>query len=363
VETIMATRNQVLDLALRGMSYEEIGLALRLSPGLAYLVATGIPADGSVSLSPEDRQRPGLLPHSTQHLSNPPVHAPSSAKAVHEWMRDMAGSDGQMLVVARRSGSQALSSDAGREGTAEERGDGGAGKEPSPDVLSVLGEEHKEIQSVLQELSSLRGRRDGAGPKDHSRRESLAGMVVERLSAHEAAEARLFWPAVADTIDGGQSIAAMARAQEKEGKRVLEQVRRAGADDERFDVLVEKLSDLVRKHIAFEDAVFVKVRDQLSEENRRQLGGRLQGILDTVATRPHLDTVATRPHLDTVATRPHLDTVATRPHPHVPSEAGLLHATTPAVAAVDRQRDQMGGRTAERQGGSESGTGKGSHEP
>lgn len=349
----MATKNQVLDLAVRGMSYEEIGLALGLSPGLAYLIATGVPADGSDALSPEDRQRPGLLDGSTQHLSNPPASAPKSSDTVHRWMEKMANADSQMSVAAqrrevestgRRSRAHRPSKKTGKGGaksqaqaksekkSESEHGGGAkaqAGKtgdpqpEPQQDVLSVLRREHNEIHSVLQELSSLPGMRDGGSPEELSKRTSLADVVIERLSAHEAAEERLFWPAVADTLDGGPSMAAMARDQEKEGKRVLAELRRLGKDTEQFDELVDQLSDLVRKHVAFEDAVFTKVEEQLSEETRRQLGGRLAQLLERSPTRPH---------------------------PHTPAGAAALHAVAPAESAADHARDRVSGRPADRHG-------------
>lgn len=333
----MATKRQVLDLALRGMSYEEIGLALGLSPGLAYLIATGVPVDGSDALSPEDRRRPGLLRGSTQHLASPPAAAPKASETVHRWMEQMAGGDAQMgsaagdrrvAVVTARPGHRRLESD-DRPVAAHEGGTGphdqseAGGESAPPDVLSVLGREHNDIHAILHELSSLRGMRDGGSPDELSRRESLADVAIERLSAHEAAEERLFWPAVADTVDGGPSIAAMAREQEKEAKRVLGELRGLGKDNERFDDLVDELAELVRKHVAFEDAVFARVEEQLTAERRCELGGRLADVL---AHSP------------------------TRPHPHAPHDAAVLHVMGPAVAAVDRLRDRHSDRPADREG-------------
>ena len=294
----------MLDLALRGMSYEEIGLAMGLSPGLAFLIADGVPADGSDVLSTEDRRRPGLLCSSTQHLPNPPASSPASSAAsspassdiVDEWMKAMAASDGQMVAASMASGKE--------QRKLQKRQEGGDVllEDASPDVFSVLAREHNEIHAVLQELSSLPHIRDGAGPGDLSRREPLADLVVQRLSVHEDAEERVLWPAVADTIDGGSSMAAMAREQEREGKRLLDQLRGLAEGGDRFDELVDEISGFVRTHVAFEDAVCTEVREQLCEENRRQLGGRLVDMLDRSPTRLR---------------------------PHAPSGAAALRATAP----------------------------------
>jgi hypothetical protein len=86
----VVTRAQVMGLVEDGASYEEAAARLGIPPGQAYLIATGLPADGSVALSPEDRVRPGALPESTQHLSNPPQVNPTVKPEVLAWMRERA---------------------------------------------------------------------------------------------------------------------------------------------------------------------------------------------------------------------------------------------------------------------------------
>ena len=56
----MPTREEVLRRIGAGEGYEDAGRALGIPAGLAYLIATGLPADGSDSLAPEDYERPGL---------------------------------------------------------------------------------------------------------------------------------------------------------------------------------------------------------------------------------------------------------------------------------------------------------------
>jgi hypothetical protein len=84
----MVTREQVLRLVEDGRDYEEAGRQLGVSPGLAYMIATGLPADGGSSLAPSETQRPGFLPGSTQHLANraEPVN-PTGSKEVLAWIR------------------------------------------------------------------------------------------------------------------------------------------------------------------------------------------------------------------------------------------------------------------------------------
>jgi hypothetical protein len=90
----------VLKLITESHSYEEAGDRLRIRPGLAYLVATGVPTDSSDGLSPEDLQRPGLLT-AAQHLSNPRVEQPDRESHVREFLGSRAKRDPQMQAAAQ----------------------------------------------------------------------------------------------------------------------------------------------------------------------------------------------------------------------------------------------------------------------
>lgn len=86
----MVTRAQVLELVEHGRSYEQAAAALGIPAGKAYLIATGLPADGSPALTDEDIARPGALKGSTQRLANPPHHNPTVKPEVLAWVRARA---------------------------------------------------------------------------------------------------------------------------------------------------------------------------------------------------------------------------------------------------------------------------------
>ncbi|MFD0973988.1 hypothetical protein [Plantactinospora endophytica] len=90
----MASKAAVLHLVGLGRSYQEIGAELGIPAGQAYLVGTGIPADGGGTVTRAQRQRPGVLPSRTQALVNPREVNPTSSPQVRDWMRDRAHADG-----------------------------------------------------------------------------------------------------------------------------------------------------------------------------------------------------------------------------------------------------------------------------
>lgn len=95
----MANRAQVLGLLDSGCGYEEIGARLGVAPGLAYLIATGLSADGSDAPSPHPEQRPGFL-STSQHLANPGLaENPTSRAVVHNWIQRRVAADPQMRAA------------------------------------------------------------------------------------------------------------------------------------------------------------------------------------------------------------------------------------------------------------------------
>src|SRR5579884_2886153 len=82
-----------------GVPYEEIGRRLGIDPGLAYLIATGRPADGSDTVTPE--QRTPYDVSASQRLANPETaENPTKKQHVLDWIKQRALSDPQMLRAA-----------------------------------------------------------------------------------------------------------------------------------------------------------------------------------------------------------------------------------------------------------------------
>jgi hypothetical protein len=73
----MPTRAQVVELLEAGHSYESAGTMLGVPAGLAFMIATGTPADGSDG-------------HPRQDLVHPPAHNPTRDERVLAWVRERA---------------------------------------------------------------------------------------------------------------------------------------------------------------------------------------------------------------------------------------------------------------------------------
>jgi hypothetical protein len=81
---------QVDELLKLGHSYESAGRALGISPGLVFMIATGVPADGSEALTSEELAARHVPNASTQHLAQPPAVNPTRSDTVMRWVRERA---------------------------------------------------------------------------------------------------------------------------------------------------------------------------------------------------------------------------------------------------------------------------------
>ena len=84
---LTVSRSRVLQLLSAGDSWDAIGRELDISPGLAFMIATGVPADGSGVPELGDRPAAGGEPMSSpQALINRRIHNPLRHPRVEAWV-------------------------------------------------------------------------------------------------------------------------------------------------------------------------------------------------------------------------------------------------------------------------------------
>jgi hypothetical protein len=86
----MATRAQVIELLDHGHTYQTAARQLKIPAGLAFMIATGLPADGGDGPAPEELIDKRVLNGSSQQLVNPPALNPTRNAGVIEWVRERA---------------------------------------------------------------------------------------------------------------------------------------------------------------------------------------------------------------------------------------------------------------------------------
>jgi hypothetical protein len=98
----MPTREQVRELVGRGLDYTAAGRELGISPGQAYMIATGLPADGSDAIPDQVLAQRGDLLAASQDLASPPHRNPAARAQVRAWMAARVAADAQMRAAIRQ---------------------------------------------------------------------------------------------------------------------------------------------------------------------------------------------------------------------------------------------------------------------
>jgi hypothetical protein len=80
----------VLELLREGHTYETAARELQIPAGQAFMIATGLPADGGDAPAPEELASKAVLQGSSQHLVNPPPFNPTRKPHVVEWVKRRA---------------------------------------------------------------------------------------------------------------------------------------------------------------------------------------------------------------------------------------------------------------------------------
>lgn len=192
-----------------------------------------------------------------------------AAKDVTAWLRARVSADKQMRAALR-------------ERTAEP-------PEPvreSPDAIDVLGRQHGQVRYLLRELQALPGDTAGGSAEQVSARKSIVDMITVRLSEHQVIEQKHFWPLVRKTLPDGGQYARQALQQEQAVKEALAALGQADPGSRDFNERVEQLVTQFRRHIAFEDLVFLKVREAVPQADRERLGKKLLSGAGTAPSRP-----------------------------------------------------------------------------
>jgi hypothetical protein len=86
----MATRAQVIELIEAGHSYETAAKELGIPSGLAFMIATGLPADGGEAQPPPEPEQEPALNGSSQQLVNPPTFNPTRKPELLAWVKRRA---------------------------------------------------------------------------------------------------------------------------------------------------------------------------------------------------------------------------------------------------------------------------------
>lgn len=172
------------------------------------------------------------------------------------------------------------------------------------DIIDLIQQDHDEVRELF-------GRLDTVSPQE---REELFTTIVYELARHEAAEESIVHPTLRDEVAGGQTAAEDILQEESEAEDLMAEMEDMDPESDEFLDAFRRLRDDVLEHAEHEEDVeHPKLREELSEERRKEMGEAFTRLKEIAPTRPH---------------------------PHTPQTPEVRAAAGPLAGLFDRMRDK-----------------------
>lgn len=180
----------------------------------------------------------------------------------------------------------------------------------SPDVLDLLVEEHREVESLLAELRRT---------THEERARDLADVVIATLVRHSVAEETYVYPAMREYLPDGDEAVAHDLAEHEQLEELLKEMEDLSVTDERFLRVVDRIEQALSDHVADEETEqFPLLRRMVPAQRLVEMRGQVEQV-ERIAP--------------------------TRPHPGTPHDETFRRLAGPGIGLVDRLKDAFTGRT------------------
>jgi hemerythrin superfamily protein len=184
---------------------------------------------------------------------------------------------------------------------------------PHTDAIQLLESDHRAVEQLFRSWTEVTPEE---GP---TVKRSLVEQMVTELSVHAAIEEQVFYPAVREALLEGHALVEHSLEEHQEAKELLAELEGMQPGDLGYEEKVGTLIAEVREHVEEEEGtIFPKLREAIGQVGLNRIGEALERAKKTAPTHPHPRGSATPP-------------------------ANVLAG--PPVAAVDRARDVMTGRS------------------
>jgi hemerythrin superfamily protein len=181
---------------------------------------------------------------------------------------------------------------------------------PEADVISLLIEDHREVERMFVDLES--------GDGSPEQRRDLADRVIIELVRHSVAEEQYLYPVARETVARGDELAEREIGDHVAAEHVMKSLEGVDAGNPAFDHLVGQLIADIRAHVAEEEReLFPLLREACTEEKLVDLGAKVRRAKRLGPTRPH---------------------------PSTPDTPPFNRLLAPGAGLVDRLRDALSGR-------------------
>lgn len=120
----------------------------------------------------------------------------------------------------------------------------------TPDALTLLKQDHREVSDLFEEFESASG----------ARKERIANQICEALTVHAQIEEEIFYPAAREVIED-EDLVDEADVEHATVKGLVARIEQGGPSDEHYEAMVKVLGEYVKHHVKEEEqSLFPQLR-------------------------------------------------------------------------------------------------------
>jgi hemerythrin superfamily protein len=174
------------------------------------------------------------------------------------------------------------------------------------DVIDVLINDHRDVTALIGEIWSV---------ADPMIRRDLTDTAISELVRHAVAEEMYVYPAMRKYLADGEKAVEHDVEEHKELERAMKQLEAVDVSSAEFDTALRRLEELLADHVRDEESEqFPELRRSVSQEELKELAGKVETAKKLAPTRPH---------------------------PGAPNSELFHKLAGPGVGLVDRLRDKL----------------------
>ena len=179
----------------------------------------------------------------------------------------------------------------------------------SEDVIDVLISDHRDVTALIGEIRSV---------ADPMIRRDLTDTAISELVRHAVAEEMYVYPAMRKYLPDGEKAVEHDVEEHKELERAMKRLEAVDVSSAEFDAALRQLEALLADHVQDEESQqFPELRRSVSQEELKELAGKVETAKKLAPTRPH---------------------------PGAPNSELFHKLAGSGVGLVDRLRDKLTGR-------------------
>jgi hemerythrin superfamily protein len=147
------------------------------------------------------------------------------------------------------------------------------------DVIDVLINDHRDVTALIGEIWSV---------ADPMIRRDLTDTAISELVRHAVAEEMYVYPAMRKYLADGEKAVEHDVEEHKELERAMKQLEAVDVSSAEFDTALRRLEELLADHVRDEESEqFPELRRSVSQEELKELAGKVETAKKLAPTRPH----------------------------------------------------------------------------